>query len=134
MNTIARYGVRILLASVILLVFALYLGCGSKETAETPATQETAAQAPPAAGDQQTPSPQTAPGTADWAAAYDNPKLGICPVCKMSVQQDHAQVASIGEKTYACCSENCAKMLAESPDKYLTEEASEKDSHEGHGH
>ena len=121
MNTIARYGLRILLASFLVAAFALYLGCGSKETAETPAPQEQAA------------TPKAQPEAVDWTA-YANPKAGICPACNMELHADHVEVASIAEKNYACCSSNCAAMLAENPDKYLTAEPSGEESHEGHQH
>jgi YHS domain-containing protein len=114
MNTIARYGLRILLVSLLVAAFALVLGCGSKETAETPA-------------------PQAQPEAVDWTA-YANPKAGVCPVCSMELHADHVEVASIGEKQYACCSSSCATMLAENPDKYLTAEPSGEESHEGHQH
>jgi YHS domain-containing protein len=123
MNIIARYGLRIFLATVVLLAFALYLGCGSKETAETPAKQETAAETTTPS----TPAPQdtmqTQPAEVDWSA-YANPKPGVCPGCNMTLDPASFEVATIGEKQYACCSAHCATLLAENPEKYLAPEAS----------
>jgi hypothetical protein len=125
MKVISRYALRILLASAVLFVFALFIGCGSKETAETPKTET--------AGEMQTPAPGTETAAVDWSA-YANPKPGICPGCNMALDPNTMEVAMIGDKQVACCSSHCATMVAENPDKYLKAEASGEESHEGHGH
>lgn len=128
MNMIARYGLRIFVATAVLLAVALYLGCGSKETAETPAKQETATPSTPSSD-----AAQTQPATVDWTA-YANPKPGVCPGCSMTLDPATFVVATIGEKQYACCSSYCVTMITENPEKYLNPEASGEESHEGHAH
>ena len=64
-------------------------------------------------------------------ASFDNPEEGICPVCKMNVEAAYVEVATVGDKKYACCSARCVSMLQDAPDKYLTADAT---GHEGHDH
>ena len=130
MSAIVRHGLRAVFASAVLLGLALYAGCGSKEKTETPATQETTNPSTQNMGDTEAQKPSE---TVDWAK-YDNPKPGICPVCGMNLNPDYVEVASIGEKEYACCSSHCVTMLTENPAKYLTEGAPSEGTHEGHGH
>jgi len=111
-----------LLVILVIAALGVFLGCGSsEEKAETQATaEETGAEATTAAEE-----------TAVDLASFDNPKEGICPVCKMKVEAGYVEVANITEKKYACCSAGCVAALTEDPDKYLMAEA---DAHEGHDH
>lgn len=129
MNRISRYAWGILLASAVLLVFGLFAGCGSNETAETPKSE--------AAGEAHSEMHSTPAGAdttaVDWSA-FANPKPGICPGCGMTLDPNTMKVATVGEKQIACCSDHCATMIAENPDKYLKAEGAAEESHEGHGH
>jgi YHS domain-containing protein len=126
---------------------AVSLGCGTKKKAETPATEEAAKSAESsqsAYGEQKSEEPQATPGTeetqpaeesqstqetTDWTAAYDNPKPGIDPVCGMTVEREYVEVATIGDKKYACCSAGCVAMLTADPDKYLKGDAATESPH-----
>ncbi len=136
---------RLLGVLMIVMTSAPYLGCGSKEKAESPAEKAaTTESTQPAYGGQKTGQPQAteqtqgsqpaaesqpAQGTDDWAAAYDNPKKGIDPVCGMTLEREYVEVAVIGDKKYACCSVGCAEMLKANPDKYLKGDASTEMPH-----
>jgi YHS domain-containing protein len=120
-----NHGARVLGAIAIVMMAAIYLGCGSKEKAESPAEKtEKAATTTESSQPQATSETQTAPDTEDWAAAYDNPKKGIDPVCGMTLEREYVEVATIGDKKYALCSVGCAEMLKADPDKYLKADAS----------
>jgi hypothetical protein len=64
-------------------------------------------------------------------ASFDNPEVGVCPVCKMKVEAAYVEVAEVDDKKIACCSARCVAMVTESPDKYLAADAT---GHEGHDH
>ncbi len=130
MNAFTKNMTRLLAVVTIVMMSAVYLGCGSKEKAESPAEKtEKAATTTEAAQPQTTSETQTAPETEDWAAAYDNPKKGIDPVCGMTLEREYIEVATIGDKKYALCSVGCAEMLKADPDKYLKADASTERPH-----
>ena len=146
MKSFTNSEARLLGVLMIVLMSAVYLGCGSKEKTESPAekaaaTTESAqpaddaqkAQEPyatePVPGSQPAAESQTAPAADDWAAAYDNPKKGIDPVCGMTLEREYVEVAMIGDKKYGCCSVGCVEMLKANPDKYLKADASTETPH-----
>lgn len=127
-NAFTKNMTRLLAVVTIVMMSAVYLGCGSKEKAESPAEKSekaatTTESSQPAAESQ---APQEAE---DWAAAYDNPKKGIDPVCGMTLEREYVEVATIGDKKYACCSAGCVEMLTANPDKYLNGDASTESPH-----
>lgn len=120
MKSFTNGATRLLGVLMIVMLSAVVLGCGSKEKAESPAEKAatTTESSQPAAES------QPAQPNDDWAAAYDNPKKGIDPVCGMTLERDYIEVATIGDKKYACCSMGCVEMLKADPDKYLKANAS----------
>ncbi|MEJ2721660.1 MAG: hypothetical protein P8181_11075 [bacterium] len=52
-----------------------------------------------------------------FKVAFDNPKMGYCPVCGESV--DYQSFATFGRKHYALCSEECAEKFEKDPESYL---------------
>jgi YHS domain-containing protein len=52
-----------------------------------------------------------------FKVAYDNPKMGECPVCGRPV--NYESFVMIGHKRYALCSDECAEKLQSDPDRYL---------------
>jgi YHS domain-containing protein len=52
-----------------------------------------------------------------FKVAFDNPKMGECPVCGNPV--NYESFVSIGHKRYALCSDECAAKLQSDPDRYL---------------
>jgi hypothetical protein len=116
--------VSVLLMIAAVLAFGAFVGCssGDGDEAATGYT-ETVDKAEDVAA--------KAEETAVDLASFDNPEEGVCPVCKMKVEAAYVEVAEIDEKKYACCSARCVAMLIETPDKYLTADAT---GHEGHGH
>ena len=129
-----KLGTRILAAVVMVLALAALAGCGSKEKAETPATEKasTSTESQGAYSERKTETSQETQQAVDWSA-YSNPKAGVCPVCQMNLEPAYVEVATIAEKKYACCSSRCVAMLSENPDQYLSAAAS-AESHEGHTH
>jgi len=140
------YGTRLLGVVMVVLMSAVYLGCGSKEKADSPAEKAatTTESSQSAYGEQKsqdtqvpegtqepqaTEQSQTTQETADWTAAYDNPKPGIDPVCGMTLEREYVEVATIGDKKYACCSAGCVAMLTANPEKYLKVDASTESPH-----
>ena len=127
MTTLRGLAVGVLAVSLI--AVGVLLGCSSKETADDQTTTDQAATENMQEMD------HSATGTAETVsedlAAYDNPEVGIDPVCGMKVEPGYIEVATIGDKKYACCSASCAAKLMENPDKYLTASA---EGHEGHDH
>ncbi len=126
MTTPRGVAISILILSII--VFGVFLGCGSKETADTEATADHSMQTMDKPAAETT---EAAEATGEDLAAYDNPKVGICPVCQMTLEEGYIEVASIGDKKYACCSAGCVAALTQDPDTYLM--TSDK-GHEGHSH
>lgn len=146
MKASTSYGTRLLCVVMIVLMSAVYFGCGSKEKAESPAEKEAKAteSSQSAYGEQKSQDTQVPQGTqesqateesqstqetVDWTAAYDNPKPGIDPVCGMTVEREYVEVATIGDKKYACCSAGCVAMLTANPDKFLKGDASTESPH-----
>ena len=128
-----RYtGVNTVIAFVVVAALAVMVGCGSKEKAETPATEKatTSTESQGAYSEQKTETSQETQQAVDWSA-YSNPKAGVCPVCQMNLEPAYIEVATIAEKKYACCSSRCVAMLSENPDQYLSAAAS-AESPEGH--
>jgi len=52
-----------------------------------------------------------------FKVAFDNPKMGYCPVCGEAV--DYESFVTIGRKNYAMCSDECAEKLQNDPESYL---------------
>jgi len=52
-----------------------------------------------------------------FKVAFDNPKMGECPVCGNSV--NYESFVMIGHKRYALCSDECAEKLQNDPTRYL---------------
>lgn len=48
---------------------------------------------------------------------FDNPEMGLCPVCRENV--NYESFASIERKKYALCSDECAQKLQANPHDYL---------------
>lgn len=146
MKASTSYGTRLLGVIMIVIMSAVYLGCGSKEKTESPAEKaaKVTESSQSAYGEQKSPDTQVPQGTqepqattesqttqetADWTTAYDNPKPGIDPVCGMTLEREYVEVATIGDKKYACCSAGCVEMLTANPDKYLNGDASTESPH-----
>lgn len=53
-----------------------------------------------------------------FKVAFDNPKMGYCPVCGKAV--DYESFVTIGRKHYALCSDECAEKFQNDPESYLT--------------
>lgn len=53
-----------------------------------------------------------------FKVAFDNPKMGECPVCGNPV--NYESFVMIGHKRYALCSDECAEKLQNDPTRYLT--------------
>jgi hypothetical protein len=49
--------------------------------------------------------------------AFDNPKMGECPVCGNPV--NYESFVMIGHKRYALCGDECAGKLQNEPSRYL---------------
>jgi hypothetical protein len=49
--------------------------------------------------------------------AFDNPKMGECPVCGDAV--NYESFVMIGHKRYALCGDECAEKLQNDPARYL---------------
>lgn len=52
-----------------------------------------------------------------FKVAFDNPKMGECPVCGDPV--NYESFVAIGHKCYAVCSDECANKLENDPKRYL---------------
>ena len=52
-----------------------------------------------------------------FKVAFDNPKMGECPVCGNPV--NYESFVMIGRKRYALCSDECAEKLQNDPTQYL---------------
>ncbi len=116
--------VTLSLMVALVIAVGVFVGCSSSETEEAAtAAQGTVDKAKEVAA--------TAEEKVVDLASFDNPKVGVCPVCKMNVEAAYVEIAKVDEKEYACCSERCVAMLQETPDKYLMAEAT---GHEGHNH
>ncbi|UCH85056.1 MAG: hypothetical protein JSW50_05035 [Candidatus Latescibacterota bacterium] len=114
----------ILVIAVFVMTMGVYLGCSKEKTdAETAAEEVTE--------DTQAAAETPAKETGAELAAYANPEVGVCPVCKMKVEAGYIEVAAVDDKKYACCSAGCVAELAKAPDKYLT---AAEEGHEGHDH
>ena len=135
MTASTKFGTRILAAVVIIMALAALAGCGSKEKAESTATEKmtTSSEQPDVAGQQKTEAAPETQQAVDWSA-YSNPKPGVDPVCQMNLEPGYVEVATIEGKKYACCSSRCVAMLSQNPDQYLSAAASAEESHEGHTH
>lgn len=135
MRKLKYTGVNIVAALLLIVALAVMVGCGSKEKAESTATEKatTSAESQSTAGEQKTEAAPETQQAVDWSA-YSNPKAGVCPVCQMNLEPAYVEVATIAEKKYACCSSRCVAMLSQNPDQYLSAAASAEESHEGHGH
>lgn len=52
-----------------------------------------------------------------FKVAFDNPKMGECPVCGNPV--NYESFVMIGHKRYALCSDACSQKLQNDPEQYL---------------
>jgi YHS domain-containing protein len=97
----------VLMAAVIFLVAGLIVGCGSKESADTKATTGAASSTYGKAVEK----------AKETVAELENPKQGFDPVCDMAI--DGSLVVTVDGKKYGFCSQHCADMFKENPEKYL---------------
>jgi len=100
----------LILTGIALLVIAVSPGCRAKEPAPVKKTLQ-------AAGHLEA-EIQTVQKAKSFKVAFDNPKMGFCPVCGNPV--NYESFVSIGYKHYALCSDECAEKLQNNPDQYLT--------------
>ena len=111
---------RAVIASVLVLVVSVFVGCSSKESTEAQDTSQA-----------QTTYGRTIQKTKEAVAALSNPKVGTDPVCGMAIDEN-AVIVMIDSKEYGLCSEKCAEDLKADPGKYLVVASTE--GHEGHDH
>ena len=118
---------NLVLVGLLVAAIGVYLGCSSKEKADTESAAETAGETIETAKKAATDAIDKAK---DLKVAVANPDPKKDPVCGMEVTYD--LIETIDGKPYAFCSKACAKKFAEDPEKYLA--AATKDPHEGHNH
>jgi YHS domain-containing protein len=99
----------LILTGIAALVLAASPGCRKKET-------EPAKKALQSAGHIGA-EIRTVQKAKSFKVAFDNPRMGYCPVCGKPV--NYSSFVSIGHKHYALCSDECAEILQDDPDQYL---------------
>ena len=121
MKTLKGVTTRILIGVAVVLALGAYVGCSSEEADEPQATAD-------AVRKTKTPAAGTVQKARDLAQVLSNPKEGLDPVCGMAV--DGSTVVTVKDRNYGVCSQNCADLLQENPDKYLVAAG----DHDGHDH
>jgi YHS domain-containing protein len=109
MNPFRTYLSTIVAAGLIVCAIGVCSGCSAKKS-------ETAKKTPPETQYVKT-RVAAVQKAKSFKVAYDNPKMGECPVCGNPV--NYESFVSIGHKRYALCSDECAEKLQSDPDHYL---------------